>query len=119
MSEESKPVWGKADYNLLEHWPKLPDGSPEKPVLAANLPDLGGQADMIIAMLRSYNIPVMTRYTGAGGYSKILFGFAGTGVDLYVPESMHQAAMDLIAPPPASEDDNEMTIDENNKEEQE
>lgn len=29
MSEESKPVWGKADYNLLEHWPKLPDGSPE------------------------------------------------------------------------------------------
>ena len=119
MSEESKPVWGKEDYNLLEHWPTLPDGSPEKPVLAANLPDVGGRADMIIAMLHSYNIPVMKRYTGAGGYSKILFGFAGTGVDLYVPESMHEAAVDLIAPPPENMLEYEIANDENNKEEQE
>lgn len=116
MHDESKPTWGKADDDLLRRWPKLPDGTPEKPVLAANLPDLGGQADMLIAMLRSYDIPVMTRYTGAGGYSKILFGFAGTGVDLYVPESLYDTALALLSPPEAL-DEEEIAQEENDKEE--
>ena len=117
MSDESKPTWGKADYDLLEHWPRQADGTPEKPVLAANLPDVGGQADMLIAMLRSYDIPVMTRYTGAGGYSKILFGFAGTGVDLYVPESLYDTALALLSPPSEALDEDETAQEENDKEE--
>ena len=85
MSDEVKLTWGKTENDLLQRWPKSADGTPE-------------ETDMLCAMLRSYDIPVLRKYEGEGSFGKIVLGTPGSGTWLYVPSSMLEDAKNLIRP---------------------
>lgn len=84
---------------LLSSWPKRADGQPESPAFLANLQDVGGIADMSIAMLESFGIPVLKKYRSGGGAGRIVLGFSGYGADLFVPVSRLEEAKALLEAP--------------------
>lgn len=56
------------------------------------------QADLLTEMLRSYDIPVIRQYDKDGTLGKVVLGFSGYGVSLYVPESLLEDAQNLTKP---------------------
>ncbi len=98
MSEEIELSWGKTHDDLAERWPKAADGTPEKPAFLTDVFETGAQADMLVSMLRAYGIPVMKRYAQDGTLGRVVLGFSGYGVGLYVPESMLEDARNLLQP---------------------
>lgn len=79
-------------------WPLDDNGEPVKPALLTTV--MGNQVDyeMTLSMLRSFGIPSAKDFPQAGQIAKVLFGFAGTGMDVYVPENMLEDARELIKP---------------------
>lgn len=55
--DEVKLTWGKTPRDTLDRWPKQPDGAPEAPAFLARVSETDGEAEMLCAMLRSYDIP--------------------------------------------------------------
>ena len=95
MSDEVKLTWGKTENDLLQRWPKSADGTPEEPAFLTLVMDTNAAADMLCAMLRSYDIPVLRKYEAFG---KVMLGTPGGGFQLYVPASMLEDAKALIRP---------------------
>ena len=93
-----KLSWGREKHDLAERWPKLPDGTPEKPAFLTASTEEDNAAGMTVEMLRAYGIPVMKKYDDDGTLGKVLFGTPNGGVGLYVPESMLEDARNLLAP---------------------
>ena len=77
MSDEVKLTWGKTENDLLQRWPKSADGTPEEPALLTVAMDTNAETDMLCAMLRSYDIPVLRKYEGEGSFGKIVLGTPG------------------------------------------
>jgi len=80
-----------------ENWPKDETGKAVEPSFLQHL--TGSQLDiqMGINLLSAYNIPVMTVYPNDGEFGKLIMGFSGTGVDVYVPATMLDEAKEIIA----------------------
>ena len=70
MSDEVKLTWGKTENDLLQRWPKSADGTPEEPALLTVAMDTNAETDMLCAMLRSYDIPVLRKYEGEGSSAR-------------------------------------------------
>ncbi len=102
--DEPKLSWGQTPRDLLERWPKGADGTPEKAVFLTDAFEADAQADLLVEMLRAYGIPVAKRYAKDGTLGKVVLGFSGYGVSLYVPESLLDDARALIRPAGSSED---------------
>ncbi len=96
--EEPKLSWGKAPDDLLERWPKNEDGTPEEPAFLTDTVEADSQTELIVNMLRAYDIPVIRRYAGDGALGKVVLGFSGYGVSLYVPRSLLADARELLRP---------------------
>ena len=79
-------------------WPTYDDGSPVKPVRLMTV--TGNQLDyqMVITQLQSFGVPVVGTFTADGTLSKLIFGFAGSGMDVIVPETMADLARELLKP---------------------
>lgn len=80
-----------------EKWPKDENGKPVEPAFLQHLSGSQLDVEMGINLLGAYNIPVMTVYPNDGEFGKLILGFAGTGVDVYVPENMLEEAKSIIA----------------------
>ena len=96
--DEPKLSWGQTPNDLAERWPKSADGTPEQPAFLTHTYGDELQVDMLLEMLRAYNIPAMKKYEQHGALGKVVLGFSGTGVSLYVPESMLEDARNLLEP---------------------
>ncbi len=90
--------WGKTPNDLSERWPKAADGTPVKPVFLTDTVETGSAADLIVSKLSAYGIPVMKRYEKDGTLGKVVLGFSGYGVGLYVPETLLEDARALLLP---------------------
>ena len=102
MKDETS--WGFRRGDLPEDWPKGPDGKPEEAaLLIAAQSELGGGADVLVSMLAGFGIPAFK----SGTLGKVIFGFAGRGVDLYVPQSRLEEARALLDHPAQSGDEEE------------
>lgn len=100
MDEYSKGTWSLGKNDLPDHWPKGPDGLPEHgAVLTRAQSELDGVADILISLLDSFGIPAIK----AGVQGKVIMGFAGLGVDIYVPESRLEEARTLLESQPAED----------------
>ena len=79
-------------------WPLDDEGNPVKPALLTTV--MGNQMDyeMTLAQLRSFGIPSAKDFPQGGQLAKIILGFAGTGMDIYVPENMVEVAKELLKP---------------------
>ena len=56
------------------------------------------EVDLIEQMLRAYDIPVLKMRGDYGSLGRIVFGFSGEGVDLFVPAPLLEDAQALLEP---------------------
>ncbi|MDR2357157.1 MAG: hypothetical protein LBD92_03590 [Oscillospiraceae bacterium] len=76
-----------------------PDASPGEPVAPAFLTHVdGGTLDfeLLLNLLGAYGIPTLTQYPNNGVLGKVIAGFPGGGVDIYVPETRLEEARDIL-----------------------
>jgi len=114
LSEDIPPSMMKPAKTSWRLGFKKPDSSPEWPldesgarVKAAFLVNIAGTQvdyDMALSVLRAFNIPYACDFPGAGPFVKILTGFSGSGMDIYVPETMLEDAENVLFG--AAEDEN-------------
>lgn len=100
--EEEEENCGDCDPGL---WPLDDDGQPVKPALLMTVQ--GNQLDyqMVLTQLQSFGVPVVGTFTATGTLAKLILGFAGTGMDVLVPENMVELARELLKPVDFWEDD--------------
>ena len=93
--EQARDFWAMADKSLLDRWPKGADGQPEKAEKLTWQPELGGMADILLSMLEGCGVPAFK----VGTQGKVVLGFAGLGVEIYVPASRLEEARALLKVP--------------------
>lgn len=65
-------------------------------LLSSNLNNM--EAQIIIAKLKSYGIPVLKKSKGSGELMEIYTGVNLYGIDIYVPSDMIELAKELLKP---------------------
>ena len=93
--EQAKDFWAMADKSLAERWPKDKNGQPEKAEKLTLQSELDGMADITLSMLEGFGIPAFK----VGVQGKVVLGFAGLGVEIYVPASRLEEARALLEAP--------------------
>ena len=88
-------------------WPQDEQGQKEKAVLLMQTFDSHADTDTVISLLSAYGIPCFKYYDKEGGAGKVINGFSGYGVSLYVPASQLDEAKDLLASRPVEEETEE------------
>ena len=68
----------------------------DEKLLLSNLNTI--EAEIIIAKLKSYGIPVLKKSKGTGEIMEIYTGVNMYGVDIYVPSDMIELAEELLKP---------------------
>lgn len=81
-------------------WPKDASGADELAVFLTHTADKSAEAETIMSLLRAYQIPCFHYYDSEGSAGKVINGFSGYGVSIYVPESFLQEATDLLQSTP-------------------
>lgn len=99
--------WGKTPNDLPERWPKRDDGTPEPPALLTHRMEWNYEVELLEQMLRAYDIPVLASRGNYGSLGKVVFGFSGEGVDLFVPAPLLEDAQNLLRPVDDTESDTE------------
>ena len=84
-------------------WPRDAAGQDEKAVLLASTFDSPADADTVISLLSAYGVPCFKYYDREGGAGKVINGFSGYGVSMYVPASRLEEARELLAATPVED----------------
>ena len=84
-------------------WPRDAAGQDEKAVLLASTFDSPADADTVISLLSAYGVPCFKYYDREGGAGKVINGFSGYGVSLYVPASRLEETRELLAATPVED----------------
>lgn len=93
---------GKPD---VPAWPKDAAVQDEKAVLLKQTFDSAADADMVISLLSAYGVPCFKYYDREGGAGKVINGFSGFGVSLYVPASRLEEAQELLTAQPVEDEE--------------
>ena len=93
-----QPEWGrqKLPGELLEKWPRDEQGQPVRPVFLVHRSSLSMDDELTVSLLDAYGIPAVRQYPNYGDFGRLILGVAGTGTDIYVPETMRDEALLLI-----------------------
>ena len=86
-------------------WPKDAAGQDEKAVLLKQTFDSAADADTVISLLSAYGVPCFKYYDREGGAGKVINGFSGFGVSLYVPASRLEEAQELLTAQPVEDEE--------------
>ncbi|MGE4484652.1 MAG: hypothetical protein AB7C97_06015 [Oscillospiraceae bacterium] len=90
--------WGFQNFGKMqENWPKNLDGSPVKPVFLEFLGEVDMAAELDLNLLAAYDIPFVCMYPNNGEFGKIILGMSGTGVEIYVPETLLEDAQNIMS----------------------
>ena len=96
MDNELKIEWGRRlTGDLLERWPKDENSEPVEPVFLTHKMNLDFSDEMLVNLLEAYEIPCLRRYPNDGDFGRLVLGMSGTGVDIYVPITMYEDAVNL------------------------
>ena len=97
LAERPKDSWNWSRHpRLLEKWPRTPEGTPEAPAFLCHAAATNMEADMIVNMLDAYGIPCLQELYNDGSFGRVIMGTPGTGVWLYVPETLLEDAKALM-----------------------
>ena len=88
--------WSFRRKNDGPAWPHDADGEPVSPAFLSHLSAVDMEGQIVIGMLESAGIPVVTQYPNGGAFGKIILGFPGTGLDLYVPDTLLEDAKAML-----------------------
>ncbi len=89
-------VWHTGGEDFTQEWPKGGDGLPEQAEYLGETSDFGGDCEVMQARLLASGIPSFTQRPYQGQLGKIILGFSGYGVDLYVPGSRLEEAKKIL-----------------------
>lgn len=90
-------------------WPVDDDGQPVPPALLTTVTGNRIDYEMTLSLLHSFGVPTIESYTSGGRLAKVILGFAGTGMDVLVPQTMLEFAREILKPV----DENNIDGDEN------
>jgi len=96
MADGVKVEWGKRLVgDILKRWPKDEAGELIEPVFLTHRMCLDMSDEMLVNLLEAYNIPCIRQYPNDGDFGRLVLGMSGTGVDIYVPKTMYEDAVNL------------------------
>ncbi len=96
MDETAKPEWGRRiTGKLYERWPRDEKGELIEPVFLTHSFCLDMSDEMLVNLLEAYGIPCVRQYPNDGDFGRLILGTSGTGVDIYVPKTMYDDAVNL------------------------
>ena len=93
MKSWSYPKFGQKEDN----WPLDEKGERVKPAFLQHVSGTQVDIDLATHMLSSFGIPVFYQYPNDGEFGKLIFGFAGPGADIFVPETMLEDARNILS----------------------
>ena len=78
-------------------WPKDEKGETIPPVFLTRIH--GGLLDMELTLnlLDAYGIPYVCEYPNNGLFGKLIMGFAPAGMEVFVPETMLEDALNILS----------------------
>ncbi len=89
--------WGfSRRKKLTKTWPKDAHGDPIPPVLLTHIGGSPTDGAVILSMLEAYDIHTLCQYPNNGQFGQMMVGFAGGGVDIYVPETQFSEAKEIL-----------------------
>ena len=88
--------WGFSKSNY-DNWPVDENGEKVAPAFLEHLGYPPMDAEVEVSVLRAYNIPVLFKYPNDGEFGKLILGFPGSGVDIFVPETMLEDARNILS----------------------
>jgi len=100
LEENQTPelAWGRyIPGEVLSKWLYNEDGSPVKPALLKHCSCVGMDDRMLESLLDAYEIPFVKQYPQGGSFGAVILGISGNGVDIYVPETILNQALDIIS----------------------
>jgi predicted nucleotidyltransferase len=90
--------WGIKKWdNLSDRWPVDEEGKTVPPVFFEHVGGSQLDVDMAINLLDAYGIPTVLQYPNDGEFGKVMLGFPGGGVDVFVPETMLEDARNIVS----------------------
>ena len=96
MENEIKLEWGrKITGELLKRWPKDENGDLIEPVFLTHCVALDMKDELKVNLLEAYGIPCIRLYPNDGDFGRLILGMSGTGVDIYVPKTLYEDAVNL------------------------
>ena len=87
----------KRKKDFTDNWPLDENGEAKKPAFLTHVN--GSQLDVSLTtgLLEAFGIPVYLTYPNDGKFGELVFGVAGPGVNVYVPEEMLEDAKAILS----------------------
>ena len=85
----------KAHRRSSQKVAKGKNGEPIEPVFLTHCKCLDISDEMIVNLLEAYGIPCIRLYPNDGDFGRLILGTSGTGVEIYVPKTMYEDAVNL------------------------
>lgn len=96
MSKENI-TWGKKlPGELTEKWPKDHNGEYVEAVFLKTCTQWGMEDEIIMGILENAGIPSFKKFPHYGGFGNLIIGQSAEGVDIYVPKTRFEEAVELI-----------------------
>lgn len=92
MEDKTIGSWAMRRSDIPANWPKNEQGEPEQAAYLKLESELCGMADITISILEGCGIPAFK----SGTQGKVLCGYVGVGVELYVPASQLEEAKAIL-----------------------
>ena len=92
-------------------WPNDENGEPITPAYLKHIS--GGPLDLELSLnlLEAYGIPHVSEYPNNGAFGKLIFGHPPSGMEIFVPETMLEDAMNVLSADVVEDDDGELGDD--------
>ena len=89
--------WGLGHKSLSKRWPKDENGDEIAPAFFQHVGGSELDVEMAANLLEAYGIPVLRKPVLDGDLGKVILGYSGPGVDLFVPETMLEDAQNIVS----------------------
>ena len=78
-------------------WIKDDAGAPVPPEFLLHLGGDVMELNMTLSLLHAYGIPTVCQYPNDGSFANVIMGFAPTGADIFVPQTMAEDARNILS----------------------
>ena len=82
---------------LNKRWPKDENGVEIPPAFFQHVAGSELDVEMAANLIEAYGIPVLRKTVLDGDLGRVIIGYSGPGVDLYVPETMLEDAQNIVS----------------------
>ena len=82
---------------LSSRWPKDENGVEIPPAFFQHVGGSELDVEMAANLIEAYGIPVLRKTVLDGDLGRVIIGYSGPGVDLYVPETMLEDAQNIVS----------------------